>query len=84
MTTIKRTWDLLNTETRQQTIQHIIDYFHHERHETIGIIQSEKILDFFLQTIGLPIYNQAIEDAINHLKPKFDDLTIDMETLLKK
>ena len=52
--------------------------------EKIGIIFAESLLDFFLKNLGLNLYNKGIQDSIDHLRDSFEDIKIDMETLLKK
>ena len=84
MAPVKRNWDFISEEKRKESINEIIDFFNVERNEKIGMIAAEEILDFFLQTIGIDAYNKGINDSIKHLKDRFEDIKIDMETLLKK
>jgi len=84
MTRVKRNWDLLSDEGRKKSIDGIINFFHHSNKEEIGIIFAEGLLDHILQTIGLELYNKGIEDSIDYLRGRIDDIKIDMETLLKK
>ena len=84
MVKIKRSWDLLSETRRNKAIDEIIEFYKSERNEKIGMIFAEKLLDHFLQTIGLEFYNKGIEDSLEHLKGRFEDIKIDMETLLKK
>lgn len=84
MADIKRSWDFLSEKRRKESIDEIIEFYRSERNEKIGIIFAENLLDHFLQTIGIDIYNKGIEDSIDHLRGRFEDIKIDMETLLKK
>jgi len=84
MSEIKRNWDLLSDEKRKIIIDEIIYFFDTERNEKIGIIAAEQILDQFLQTIGLELYNKGIEDSTLFLKDRFDNSILDIESLLKK
>jgi uncharacterized protein (DUF2164 family) len=36
--------------------------------------QSRRLIDFFVQKLGAPVYNQAIQDARQYLQTKLDDL----------
>ena len=54
---------LLAAEDRDKCIEAIISYFYNERGETIGVIAAAGILDFFLDSAGIDIYNKGIEDA---------------------
>ena len=84
MVEIKRNWDLLSEEKRKTSIDEIIYFFDTERNEKIGNIASEQLLDQFLQTIGLELYNKGIEDSTLFLKERFDNVILDMESLLVK
>ncbi len=84
MVPVKRNWDVLSDELRKRSVDEIIEFFKSEKNETIGIIFAENILDHFLQTVGLYIYNKGVDDSIAHLGDRFEDIKIDMETLLKK
>jgi uncharacterized protein (DUF2164 family) len=84
MTKIKRDWDLISDEKRKESIDDIIHFFKNERDEEIGIIAAEKILDHFLKTVGIQIYNKSVEESIIFLKNRFESLEIDMRALLKK
>jgi len=82
--TIKRNWDLISDEKRKQCIQGLIDFFKTERDEEIGLIAAENILNHFLQDIGIQLYNKGIEDSTTFLKERFENLELDMESMLKK
>lgn len=84
MSKITRDWDLISEEKRKENIEEIIYFFKKERDEEIGIIAAGDILDHFLQTIGIQIYNKGIEDSIKFLRNRFENLEIDMASLLKK
>lgn len=84
MSKIKRSWDMLSDEQRQTYIQEIIDYFHNERNEEIGIIAAGNLLDIFLQTVGMELYNKGVKDSIDILEKRLEDIKIDIETLIKK
>jgi len=84
MARIKRKWDLISEEKRNESIEEIIEFFNNERNEKIGIIAAENILEHFLQTVGLEIYNKGIGDSIDYLNDRIEDIKLDMETLLIK
>ncbi|MFW9881031.1 MAG: DUF2164 family protein [Candidatus Thorarchaeota archaeon] len=86
MANIKRKWDFISKEYRKKCIREIIDFFQTEieMDEEIGIIAAGNILNHFLQTVGLHLYNKGVEDSIVFLKERFEDLELDMEALLKK
>jgi uncharacterized protein (DUF2164 family) len=76
--------DIISEEKRDELIRRIIDFFEVEREEKIGMIAAENILDFFLQNIGTEIYNQGISDSLTFLHVRFQDLELDMESILLK
>ncbi len=84
MADVKRNWDLLTDEERDARIQEIIDFFDHEREEKIGVIAARELLDFFLQTLGVQIYNKGVEDSILFMRDRFEMISIDMDSILKK
>jgi len=84
MSAIKRSWDLISSEKRREAIRQLIDFFKTERNEEIGMIAAENILDHFLQNAGIILYNKGVEDAIRYLRERFENLELDMESILKK
>lgn len=42
--------------------------------EELSAFRAEALLDFFVQTLGPPIYNQAIQDARKFMAERLDDL----------
>lgn len=80
----KRNWDLIPEERRNEMIRDLIFFFEEERDERIGMIAAESILDFFLQNIGMDLYNQGVRDSLDFFKARVDDMGLDMESLLIK
>lgn len=84
MLSTKKPWDLLTEEQRNSAIKDIIDFYQTELDEEIGIIAAGELLDMFLQTSGIFLYNKGVEDSKELLKSKIEELTIDIEATLKK
>lgn len=84
MSRIRRKWDFLPEEQRREYIKSIVDFFQTERDEEIGIIAAEKILDHFLQHLGIELYNKGVADSVAFLRERCESLELDMESLLKK
>ena len=59
----KNKFDFDSEEKRQQYLNKIISYFQTERNEVIGVVAAQKILDFFLETMGEEVYKKALTDA---------------------
>lgn len=84
MVKVKHPWDLIPDNKKQHHVQEIIDFFHNDRNEEIGIIAAEELLDHFLQTVGLELYNQGIQESMDFLEKRLEDIKIDMGSLLKQ
>ena len=80
----KRKWDLLSEEKKNSSIREIIVFFKTERDEEIGMIAAEKILDHFLETVGITLYNKGIEDSKDFFRERIEGIELDMESFLKK
>lgn len=84
MKEIKRNWDKLTIDQRQKAIKEVITFFDEQQDEEIGVIAAEQMLDFFLENIGVQLYNKGINDAKELLKEKIDDLDIELDLLINK
>lgn len=73
----------LTSEEKNQLLQEIVYYFETEREEKLGIIGSEKILDFFMDSLGVFIYNRALDDAKRWHDKRMEDVEADYYTLYK-
>jgi len=73
----------METMEKELYIKKIQDYFLTERDEDLGIIAASEILDFFLEDLGVKIYNQAVLDSKLFVSRKMDDLSYDFDDLLK-
>lgn len=84
MTSIKRSWDILNDKEKADAIDEIISFFRKERAEVIGVIAAGNMLDLFLEKIGMRLYNKGVDDTKNFLKKRFEENEIDLEANVKK
>jgi uncharacterized protein (DUF2164 family) len=55
-------------------IQLIEGYFLEHFDEPISTFRAEQLLDFFIEKLGPPVYNQAIRDAHAFIQEKLTDL----------
>ncbi len=81
---VKRTWDMISNERRRKLTEDIIYFFKKERDEEIGMIAAGSILDFFLQNIGLELYNKGVIDSMKYYRDRFHEVELDMESILIK
>lgn len=84
MAKVAKSFDLITQEKRQAVIREIIGYFASERDEQIGVIAAEGVLDFMLETLAPALYNKGVEDALDFIRERMENLGPDMEALLKK
>lgn len=73
----------LTLEEKNQLLEEIVYYFETEREEKLGIIGSEKILDFFMDSLGVLIYNRALDDAKRWHDKRMEDVEADFYSLYK-
>jgi uncharacterized protein (DUF2164 family) len=65
---------VLDDLRRQQLIARLQTFFQEEFEESLSAFRAEQTLDFFLATLGPPIYNQAVQDARKFVQERLDDL----------
>lgn len=74
----------LSSEEKKQILEEIKYYFETERGESLGIIASENILDFFMDTLGKHIYNKALDDTKFWFNHRMEDVEADFYALYKQ
>jgi uncharacterized protein (DUF2164 family) len=74
----------LSSEEKKKIIDDIIYYFETERDEKIGIIASENIFDFFMDSLGKHIYNKALDDTKLWYERRMEDIEADYYALYKQ
>ena len=73
----------LSDEEKKRLLNAIINFFDQERDEKIGIIASENLLEFFLDTLGKTIYNKALDDAKIWFENKMEFMESEFYTMYK-
>jgi uncharacterized protein (DUF2164 family) len=64
----------LSDERREQLIFLTRRFFTQELDREISDFQAARLIDFFVRSLGAPVYNQAIHDARAAVQTKLDDL----------
>jgi uncharacterized protein (DUF2164 family) len=64
----------LDEARRRQLIARLQTFFQEEFEEELSTFRAERTLDFLLEVLGPPIYNQAVQDARSFLQQRLDDL----------
>ncbi|NLP35341.1 MAG: DUF2164 domain-containing protein [Clostridiales bacterium] len=73
----------ISTEEKRQLLEDIQYFFETERNEKIGILASENVLEFFMNTLGKQIYNKALDDTKLWFDYRIEDLGSDFYSLYK-
>ncbi len=64
----------LSKDARQRLVRALQNYFAEKLDQEIGDLAAGLLLDFLLEELGPPVYNQAIRDAQAWLQDKLVDL----------
>jgi uncharacterized protein (DUF2164 family) len=64
----------LDETRREQLIKRLQAFFEEEFEEELSTFRAERTLDFLLDVLGPPIYNQAVQDARKFVQERLDDL----------
>ena len=64
----------LSDERREQLIFVTRRFFAEEFDREVSDFQAARLIDFFIRSLGAPVYNQAIQDARAAVQSKLDDL----------
>lgn len=62
-------------EARQGAISRALGEFYREAFdEDLSAYQAQRLLEFFVEHLGPPVYNQAVQDARSFMLDRLDDL----------
>lgn len=67
----------LSEERRQAVLDGCVKMFAEEFDEELSPFRARRILDFFIDALGPPLYNQAIGDARSFMAQKLEDLDVE-------
>ena len=67
----------LSRERKQEILRSFASFYFNEFDEEISEYRTEQILNFFMNILGPPVYNQAIQDARAFLSEKLEDLDVE-------
>lgn len=73
----------LSEEEKQKFRDEITAFFRDEMEQELGIIATEKVLDFFLEGMGDLVYNKALDDTHTWYKRIMDNVEADFYSLYK-
>lgn len=64
----------LSEERRKVILGHLTGLYQDEFDETLSGFRAERIVDFFIRTLGPSVYNQAVQDVRKYMQERLDDL----------
>ena len=64
----------ITDERREALLRSLQSHYFDQHAEEIGELKGELLIDFFLERLGPPVYNQAIGDARKFLQERIDEL----------
>ena len=70
-------------EQKKQMLGEITQFFKEEHEIELGLIGSERIFDFFQETLGRRIYNKALDDAKKFYENYAGNMEADIYSLYK-
>ena len=70
-------------EQKKQMLGEITQFFKEEHEIELGLIGSERIFDFFQETLGRRIYNKALDDAKKFYENYARNMEADFYSLYK-
>ena len=64
----------LSDERRGKLLAEIRQHFEEQFDEPISDFRAQGLLDFFVLTLGPPVYNQGVRDASRYMQDKLTDI----------
>lgn len=83
MSPTKKSFDLLSNKQREVAVKKIIDYFATEQDLDLGIIADEEVLDIFLASAGLTLFNQGVNQTKELVNNRLQQLGFEIDLLIK-
>lgn len=64
----------LSDDRRRQLLGSLREYFEENFDEPLSEFRADGLLDFFLERLGPPLYNQGVSDAVAFVQDKLVDV----------
>jgi uncharacterized protein (DUF2164 family) len=64
----------LSGERRAALVRLLREYFEEHFDEPVSDFRAEGLVDFFVQELGPPVYNQGVRDACAYMQEKLTDV----------
>lgn len=65
---------ILSEDRKKSVTERLTDFYKTEFDENLSAFRAERLLEFFVKTLGPPLYNQAVGDARAFMQGKLEDL----------
>ena len=65
---------ILSEERSRVILDRLTAFYKEEFDESLSAFRAERLLEFFVKTLGPPLYNQAMGDAQAFMQKKLEDL----------
>ena len=67
----------LSEERKQAVLKGLAKFYTEEFDDELSVFRAERMLDFFIQALGPPLYNQAVADARAFMLSRLDDMDVE-------
>lgn len=64
----------LSPERRASLLAALQRHFDSEFDEPLSVFRAEGLIDFFVRSLGPPVYNQGVRDATAYIQDKLTDI----------
>jgi uncharacterized protein (DUF2164 family) len=68
----------IDDDRKTRSLAALQGFFLERFDEELSAFRAEQLLDFFLETLGPQVYNQAVQDARIYMQRKLDDLDVEI------
>ncbi|GED34448.1 MULTISPECIES: DUF2164 domain-containing protein [Brevibacillus] len=73
----------MSREQKEYLVHQVQRFFHEQRGEELGNLETEEMIDFFWKQLGPILYNLGVQDARKLLQERFASLEDELYVLEK-
>lgn len=73
----------MSREQKKYLVHQVQRFFHEQRGEELGNLETEEMIDFFWKQLGPILYNLGVQDARKLLQERFASLEDELYVLEK-
>lgn len=75
--------DAMSREQKEYLVSQVQRYFHEQRGEELGNLETEELIDFFWKQLGPLLYNLGVQDCRKLMLERFASLEDELYVLEK-